>query len=293
MILFWQLAVVLISVVLTIIALIGFRYGMSAVIGVHAKDELDKKDNFAFGIAIAGGVLALMIIMSASVAGEAQSSLVNEFLFVLIYAVLGVVLLKVGFVIQDKLILRGFSSSEQIRAGNVSAALVVAVNLVAIGVVIRNAIMWVEHDGYRGLLPVLLVFIASQIILGAVTAIRAAVYGKRNPGKTWEQAIVANNLAIALRFCGQLLATALALSSVGYFLNYSSTLIVEIMVSWLGLGILVMLGVWGFYRLAFPIVLSNVDITEEVDVQQNVGVAAVEAALFIGIASLFLGFIAA
>ena len=289
----WHIAVVLISVVLTLVALVGFRYGMSAVIGVHAKDELDKKDNFAFGIAIAGGVLALMIIMSASVSGEAQASLVNEFVFVFIYAVVGVVLLKVGFLVQDKLILRALSSSEQIRAGNVSAALVVAVNLVSIGIVIRNAIMWVEHDGYMGLLPVLLVFIASQIILGTVTVIRATVYGKRNAGKTWEGAIAENNLAIALRFCGQMLATALALSSVGYMLNYSSTVLLEVMVSWLGIGILVMLGVWGFYRVTFPIVLSNVDIAEEVDVQQNVGVAAVEAALFVGIASLFLGFIAA
>jgi len=289
--LIWQVAVVVINLSLTVIALLGFRYSMSAIIGVHAKDELDKKDNFAFGIAIAGGVLALMMIMSGSVTGTAQASLLDEFIFIVIYAVLGVVLLKIGYLIQDKILLRGFSTSEQIKSGNVAAGLVVAVNLVAIGIVIRNAISWVEHDGYMGIIPVLLVFLASQFILGFVTGIRAFVYAKRNSGKSWETAICENNIAIALRFCGQLIATALALSCVGSLLDYTNTEVMAVMAGWFFVGILIMLIVWVLYRLAFPIVLTNVDVTEEVDVQQNVGVAAVEAALFVGIASLMLGFI--
>ncbi len=288
----WQAAIIVINLLLALAALIGLRYGMSAFIGVHAKDELDKKDNFAFGIAIAGGVLALMLIMSGAISGTAQASLAKEALNVSIYGVLGIVLLKTGYLVQDKAILRGICTSDEIRKGNLAAAIVVGINLVAIGLIIRTSIVWVEDESFYGLIPVLLVFIASQIILAAVTLIRTFVYAKRNPGDTWQGAIQNRSIAVAIRFAGQLLATSLALSSVAYLVNYSSERLLETALAWLGMGFAVMLGIWIIYRIAFPIVLTKVNIVEEVDKQQNVGVAMVEAAIFIGIAALFKGFLA-
>jgi uncharacterized membrane protein YjfL (UPF0719 family) len=265
---------------------------MSALIGVHAKDELDKKDNFAFGVVIAGAALALTLIMSGAVSGVAQASLVNEALNVLMYGAVGIALLKLGYLIQDKLLLRGISIGDEIKQGNVAAAVVAAINLVALGIIIRTSITWVDDDGVSGLLPVLLVFISSQIVLAAVTTMRTLVYRKRNNGGSWQEAIHNGNIALSFRFAGQMLATALALSSVAYIVNYSATQLFEIAIAWLGLGVTVMVVVWIIYRLAYPIVLNKVNIVEEVDKQQNIGVAAVEAALFVGIASLLMGFMA-
>lgn len=290
--LIWQIAVVVIDLAIVIAALIGFRYGMSALIGVHAKDELDKKDNFAFGIAVAGGVLALMLIMSGAVSGIAQASLLNEAINVAMYAVLGIVLLKVGFLIQDRLLLRSISLAEEIKSGNVSAALVAAVNLIAVGIIVRGAITWVEAEGVRGIVPVLLVFVASQAVLGAVTFLRFQVYSKRNDGTTWQSAIKANNLAIALRFAGQLFATSLVVASVGHVISYSSTLPIELGYTWLGFSLAAVAIVWVIYRLVLPIVLSKVNIAQEVDRQQNIGVAAIEAAIFVGPAAIIMGFVA-
>lgn len=289
--LIWQIAVVVIDLVLVIAALLGFRYGISFLIGVHAKDELDKQDNFAFGIAVAGGILALMLIMSGAISGVAQASLLNEAVNVTMYAVLGIALLKIGFLIQDKLLLRGLSIADEVKAGNVSAALVAAVNLIAVGVIIRSAITWVEAEGIRGIVPVLLVFIASQAVLAAVTLFRFKVYARRNNGATWQSAIQNNNLAIALRFAGQLLATSFAVSSVGYLVDYSSTLAIELSYTWFGLSLATMCVVWVIYRAVLPIVLSKVNIVDEVDKQQNVGVAAVEASIFVGAAALIMGFV--
>lgn len=289
--LIWQIAVVVIDLVLVIAALLGFRYGISFLIGVHAKDELDKRDNFAFGIAVAGGILALMLIMSGAISGVSQASLLNEAINVTMYAVVGIILLKIGFLIQDKLLLRGFSIANEVKAGNISAALVAAVNLVAVGVIIRGAITWVEAEGIRGIVPVLLVFVASQAVLAAVTFFRFRVYARRNNGATWESAIQGNNVAIAVRFAGQILATSLAVSSVGYVVDYSSTLAIELAYTWFGLSLAAMCIVWIIYRAVLPILLSKVNTAEEVDKQQNVGVAAVEASIFVGVAALIMGFV--
>lgn len=288
--LFWQIAVVFINVVLALAALIGLRYGMSALIGVHAKDELDKKDNIAFGIIIAGAVLALMMIMSGAISGDAHAALGQEALSVFMYGALGIVLLKIGFLIQDKILLRTINVSDEIKKGNTAVAIAAAANLIAVGIVIRTSIMWVEDSSLNGLLSVVLVFIGSQIVLAAVTLLRTFIFAKRNPGKTWQSAIQGNNTALAIRFAGQMLATAFATSSVTYLVNYSSTLLFEITYLWLALGLMVMIIVWVLYRLACTIVLSKINLVEEVDQQGNIGVAAIEAALFLGIAALFIGF---
>lgn len=288
----WQLAVILINVAIAVFALVVLRYGMSMLVGVNMKDELDKKDNFAFGITVAGAALSLILIMASAISGEASASLLQETLNASMYALLGIVLLKIGFVIQDNLLLRKISFTEEIKNGNVSASVVAAANLVAVGLIIQTSIYWVDDEGIGGLIPVILVYIASQIILALATLIRIKVFAKRNADDTWQGAINKNNLAVALRYAGQILATALAISSISHLVNYDTTLLVEVVLVWFAFGVAAMIGVWVLYRITLPIVLSKIDIAEEVDKQGNVGVASIEAALFIGIASLFMGFLA-
>jgi len=52
-----------------------------------------------------------------------------------------------------------------------------------------------------------------------------------------------------------------------------------------------MLVVWVLYRVILPVVLSRIDTVEEVDRQGNIGIALIEAAIFVGVASLMLGFL--
>lgn len=290
--LLWQIAVILIDLSLILAALVAFRYGMSALIGVDAKDELDKKDNFAFGLAVGGGVLSLMLIMSGAVSGEAQASLLNEAFSVFIYGFLGIVLLKVGFFIQDKILIRDISLSDEIRNGNLSAGIVTAVNLVAIGIIVRGAIYWSETSAIDGLLPVAIVYLMSQFILIGVTLLRTYIFGKRNEGKQWHQAIKDDNKAIAVRFGGQLLATSLAITSVGGLVTFSSSHLIDVAFLWLAFSLLMMLIVWFIYRASLPIILSKVNLVAEVDQQQNMGVAYIEAGIFVGIATILLSFIA-
>jgi len=211
----WYITVFIINIAISVVAIIGFRYGMAALVGVHATKELDTSDNYAFGITVAGGVLSLALIMSAAISGVASATITAEFLNVLLYAVTGVVLLKVGLLIQDNLLLKGLPIREEIKAANMAAGIVVASNIVAVGLIIRSSFTWIEIDGLMGLLPVAVVFVASQIVLACVTLLRFKVYASRNQGKTWKQAIADKNSAVAIRFAGQMVGTAIALTAAG------------------------------------------------------------------------------
>jgi uncharacterized membrane protein YjfL (UPF0719 family) len=129
------------------------------------------------------------------------------------------------------------------------------------------------------------------IILTLVTVIRSTVYAKRNDGKKWVDAIKENNIAIAIRYAGQVIGTAIAVKGVSSLVVYSNTLLLNIAITWLALGLGVMLLVWIIYKLVTPIILSKINLVEEVDQQGNIGVAFIEAMIFIGIAILTLTYL--
>ena len=287
----WQLAVTLMNVGMVLLAIIGFRYGAALLIGVNAKDELDKKDNYAFGVLIGSGLLSLLLVMSGAISGDAQASLQNEFVSILAFGLAGIVMLKIGFLVQDKLVVRGVSLIDEIKNGKMAAAIVSGVNLVAIAMIIRSAIYWSEESTLNALLPVSIVFVCALIILTLVTVIRSTVYAKRNAGKKWVDAIKENNIAIAIRYAGQVIGTAIAVKGVSSLVVYSNTLLLNIAITWLVFGLGVMLLVWIIYKLVTPIILSKINLVEEVDQQGNIGVAFIEAMIFIGIAILTLTYL--
>lgn len=267
----WYVAVFVINMALAIVALLALRFGMASLVGVHAKDELDQKDNVAFGLAIAGGTLSIMLIMAGAISGDSQASLLNEALGVLAYGVLGLVLLKVGMLIQDNIILRSMSVKEQLKEGNVGLGVVVAANLVSIGIIIRGAITWVENDSFSALVPILIVFVISQITLALVAVIRVKVYGSRHEGASWQQALAAGNTALAIRYAGQLLGTALTLSAIGHLVTYSSGFLLETATYWAAYSLAALVIIWVAYRAITPIMLAGINIVEEVDEQKKFG----------------------
>lgn len=287
----WQAAIFLINMILAIGALIALRFGMAALVGVHVKDELDQKDNVAFGLVIAGGCLSLLLIMAGAITGDAKVSLLNEALSILAYGVFGLVLLKGGLLILDNIVLRGLSITEQIKAANVGVGIIVAAQLVSIGIIIRGAITWAEDDAFNVLLPILIVFLISQVALAIVSLIRAKVYASRHNGASWQQALADGNNALALRYAGQLLGSALTLSAIGNLVTYSSGFLLETAVYWAAYSLAALIIIWAAYRLILPILLTGINIVEEVDEQKNMGVAAIEASIFIGISALLLGFV--
>ena len=75
--------------------------------------------------------------VSLPVSGDPGATLLDELISVVSYGVLGLILLWVGRLGQDKLVLTGIEIQEQIKQGNLSAALVDVANTIATGLVLR------------------------------------------------------------------------------------------------------------------------------------------------------------
>lgn len=287
-----------INVLIIIAFVLPVRFVLAKYLGVDAKSELDKTDNAAFGVAIGGGVLGLILMLTGVMSGEPMAVISEEILSLVVYGVLGSLLMIAGVLIQDKLVIRGISLAEEIRNGNMAAGIVVAANMAVIGLIAKKTITWVDSDGLDGIIPILLVFAVSQVVLAGVALIRSVVYSTRNSknaekginaATTWQLALKSGNTAIALRYAGQLIATGIVISATSLVVDEPS--LVAIAITWLitALGLTIL--VWVGYRIFLPMILFKVNVVEEVDHQKNLGVAAVEAALFIGLAFMATAYI--
>lgn len=280
----WQLAVVAIDLGIAIIALSSLRYLQGLMAGVNSTHELSEKDNFAFGVSISGNALALALIMAGVVTGEGLPSLLDEAIHVSSYALLGIVLLKIGTLINDKVIFHTFSLKEQVKAENMAAGTVQAANFIALGIIINASIKWVESDSLIGLLSVIVVFVLAQVLMLAVTRIRSSMYQKKHNGHVWQVALEKGNTALAIRYSGHIISTALAVGAAGGFVGYLQNAIWLSAIYWFGTSLVIMLALVLLSSFAGRIVLAGINCSEEVDKQQNLGVAYIEAAIYVAVA---------
>ncbi|VAX00668.1 hypothetical protein MNBD_GAMMA22-2829 [hydrothermal vent metagenome] len=285
----WHISIIGIDLIIAIIAISSIRHLQGLLAGVNTTDELSKKDNFAFGISIAGGALAVSLILFAAVSGDASVNLLHEAGNVAVYALAGILFLKIGTIINDAIIFNKLSLKTKIAEKNISAGIVQAANMVALGVIIHSAMNWESTGGYQGLIPVALVFIASQIILLIVTRLRGAIYQKRHEGKQLQEALSTGNVALAIRYAGHILGTALALSAASGMVVFLPQDITNSMISWFAVAIVITILLSPIATIARMVVLSGINIVDEIDNQQNVGVAYIEAAIYIAIGFIFKG----
>ena len=136
----WIAGIICIDLVLAVIAITAYRYFQSVTQGINTTEELSKKDNFAFGIAFAGGALALAQIIAAALGGDPAENYLNEAINVSIYALLGIVLLRVGALVNDKMNFNQFSLTKEISKENMTAGIIQAANYIALGIIISAAI---------------------------------------------------------------------------------------------------------------------------------------------------------
>ena len=261
----------------------ALRYLQGLLAGVDTATELAARDNYAFGISIAGGTLALALVLAGAVSGEASDGLLAEAWNVAAYAIVGIVLLKVGTVINDQVIFHQFSLKQQVHENNIAAGIVQAANLIALGLIINTATYWVESDSWLGTFSVILIFFAAQVVLLAVTWLRGRIYEKRHKGERLQIALEKGNSALAIRYMGHLLSAAFGVKAASGLLAYQSFGLTGLIFNWLFVALVITAVISGLAALARRAVLHNINVVEEVDEQQNIGVASIEATLFIAI----------
>ena len=275
--------ILLIDLIIAVLMIAGLRFLTGLVANVNSAEELASRDNYAFGIAMAAGIVSLTLMLSGAVSGETGTTYLIEIVSVLGYGMLGLALIKVGRFVQDKLLFPGINLQQEIKAGNLSAAIIDAGNTIAIGLILRAVMLWVESDTLNGALLVLAAFVITQVLLALVTLYRFAVYARRHGGNSLDNAITEQKTAIAIRFFGHLIGVALALTAASGVVTYDVENIVLAMGLWLAVTLVFTLLVSVLAVAARSIILLGIDVVEEVNHQNNIGVAAIEAAIYVAI----------
>jgi len=275
------------------IALLGtmrFVSGLSAK--VNTTEELAEHDNFAFGISLAGSILALGIVLTGAITGEAAASLTDEAIGMLAYGIFGLILIKVGRVIHDHFALNKLDKTTLIKSQNVSVGIVDAAGAIATAIVIRAVLLWVDGLNINTFIAITSGFVISQAMLVIVTRIRERAFAKNNQGKCLQTAFSEGQQALAIRYSGQLISTALAVTAASHFFSYNPETLVETLFLWLIFGIVMTFLVSVLTAVAKRIVLWGINLVEEVDEQHNIGVASIEMATSISIALILMALMA-
>lgn len=280
-------SILLIDLSIAVVMISGLRFLTGLVANVDSAEELASRDNAAFGIAMAAGTISLALMLTGAVSGELGATYLEEIVSVASYGILGLVLIKVGRLIQDKVLLRGIEIQSQIKSGNVAAALVDGANTIAIGLILRAVMLWVESETLSGLLVVLAAFVITQLLLALVTSYRIQVFARRNGGASLQSAFAEGHVALSIRFMGHLIGVALALTAASGVVAYSEETLLIALLTWAGITVLFTMLVSLLAVVARNVILAGVNVVEEVDEQHNLGVAAIEAAIYISIGLFF------
>jgi len=282
------LGILAIDLVIAIILLYAMRFISGIWAGVNTTEELASKDNFAFGISLAGSLLALAIVLTGAITGEPGTSFAQEAIGMTIYGVVGLILIKLGRIAHDKIALPGLDKVEQIKEGNVSVAIIDAAALIATALIIRATLLWAYDFNLNTLIAILSGFVISQSLLVLMTRLRENAYSKKNQGSQFQDALVSGQIALAIRHAGFLIATGFALTAASNFLEYNPTGYVENALGWLIFGFVMVSLLYVLVPLVKKLVLSRINLTEEVDHQHNIGVAALEFVISISVALILM-----
>lgn len=282
----------IIDVTIAIILLGAMRFisGLSA--NVNTTDELSKEDNFAFGISVAGSIAALGIVLTGAITGENAESYLMEAIGMSVYGIFGLILIKIGRIIHDRVALQKLDKTAQIKAKNLTVGIVDAAGVIATAIVIRAVLLWVHGLTVSTFIAIISGFIVAQTMLVIVTRIKERQYAKYNQDDCLQEAFENGQVALALRYAGQVISTALAITAASHFFTYSPETLVNNLLGWLLFGLVMTLLVALLTNIAKRIVLFGINLVEEVDQQHNIGVAAVEMAISIAIALILTALMA-
>lgn len=234
-------------------------------------EELVKKDNPALALSIAGYYFGLVIAIGGSIAGP-SNGIISDFLDIVIYGGLAIVLLNFSWFVCDKLILRKFCvSDELIRDQNQGTGAVCFGVFTASGLLIYGS---VSGDG-GSIWTALGFWGVGQIML----VIAGIVYNFITPYDIHVE-IEKDNVAAGVSFAGFLIATGIiiGLSAEGDFYSWDYNL-----KRYIGYSLLCLVLLPIVRLLTDKVLLPTESLSKEIAGQDkpNVGAAYIEAFSYI------------
>jgi len=274
----WTAQALAIDFIVIIALFVSLKLIKGWVSNLHANDEITKRDNFAFGLSFAAGLAGLAIVLTGITSGNFADTLLEEAIQMGGYGLVGIALIKLGHFFQDKVALRKVDLHFEIVKGNVTAALIEFGHIVTVAILIRSALIWVLTEGWHGLPIVIAAFIIGNIIMLLVSQYRVQLFKRTNKnGDCLQQAIKDNNLAVGVRYAGFLIGSGLAITAATGIAPYNAENINMSLLYWAGAAIFSLVMFIILHLITIKIILSGTDISDEVNRQKNVGVAAISA----------------
>ncbi|MDE5419339.1 DUF350 domain-containing protein [Labilibaculum sp. DW002] len=268
-------AVVYIAVAFAIFLIGKFVYQLLHP-SFKVKEELVKKDNFAFAVAHVGYYIGLLFSIGSAIVGP-SNGLVNDIIDIAVYGLLAIVLLNISIFLSDYLILRNFSiRKEIIEDQNAGTGIVEGAVSVASGLIIFGAVSGESGDLLFGILTAVVFWAFGQVAL----IITTRIYNWITPYNLHEH-IEKDNVAVGVGFAGAIIAIAnlIRFGLVGDFDGWMPTFTEA------GFELLVGIVLLPVMRLITDkILLPGERLTDEIINQEkpNVGAALVEAFAYIG-----------
>ena len=227
-------------------------------------EELTQKDNVALSISMGGYLGATTIIFAGAFLGPSQGIL-QDLVAVGGYSIMGILLLNLSRIINDRLILYKFSNvKEIIEDRNAGTGAVQGGTYIASGLIVAGAI-----HGEGGGVPIALVFFA----LGQVALIIFTwVYNFITPFDIHEE-IEKDNVAAGIAFGGTLIAVGIILmkAASGNFISWKSDLSV------FGLNVILIFILLPVVRFFFDkLIIPGASLDHEIQFDQNLGAGLLE-----------------
>lgn len=252
-------------------------------------EELGVKDNFAFGISIAGGMLSLCIVLSSVVGRHVGLGYKDAAIGMLTFGFIGIILVKFGRFAHDKLVLNRVDTVAMISDRSVSIALVDAASLIASAIILRSMMLWVDGSNMNAIIAISTGFTVVLTILLVMTRIYEARFARDNQNDSFQGALRKGQMALAIEHSGNLLGTAMVVSAANKLLTYHPAGYVSNVTGWLIVSVVLAISLHLTVMLSKRIILYGMNYRQEVDQQHNVGVACLGLTLSIGIALIVNG----
>lgn len=252
-----------------------FVYGLFHK-GIDVTHELVEKDNLAFAISHTGYFVGLLIVIGSAIVGP-SNGIVEDAVDITFYGLLGILLLNISILINDKLILPHFNvNKEIIDDQNVGTGVIEAGNSIAVGLILYGAITGESSNIIDGAITGLSFWALGQVILIAV----AKIYDIITPYDVHDH-IEKDNAAVGIGFAGALIAMGniIKVAISGDFISWEESLA--------DLGITLLMGFvfLPVIRIATDkVLLPGQNLTDELINQEkpNHGAAIIEAFAYIG-----------
>jgi len=271
----WTTQALIIDFIIIIALFVSLKMIKGWVSNLHANDEIAKRDNFAFGISFAAGLAGLAIVLTGVTSGDFADSLFEEATQMAGYGLLAIALIKAGHFFQDKVTLQKVSLHDEIVKGNVTAAFVDFGHVVTVAIVVRSALIWVLTEGWHGLPVVIAAFVVANVIMLLVSKYRVRLF--KRTGDCLQQLILDDNLAVGIRYAGFLVGSGLAITAATGLAPYAADNIGLSLMYWAFFAVISVIIFSILQLITIKVILSGVDIADEVIRQKNIGVAVISA----------------